>query len=472
VARAAGAAREEGLASAYLAIGLTEAGADAAEIGAVIDAGQEAIRAMPAHAQRPGIYLNLSAAALYAGDCDRAVEIATEGLRDARLTGHQTAYGAGIATNGADALLWRGRPVEAAALLDAHQPVEATVTTALIWYVIRAQVAVALDDLAGAARLIEAAQAMGGTEQAETTIVRHLAIARSLLALATDRAAEVPAIVSAAVGAAPAFAGSEEDDARLAWLAARALADVGAGRRARDDRVALAADVGVADAVLAAAEARLDHPFAETGAPRRRARALVELARAEHARMRGVDDAATWAGLRRTWDALGHVPNRVYATYRQAEAELATGRPGRTAGRATLATAYRDALAMATPGLVRAIEQVARRARIPLHPVTDEEPSTPAQTDTAAGRRARPGSAEALGLTPREAEILGLVAAGMSNREIGEHLYISPKTAGVHISSILGKLQVGGRVQAAAVARRLGLADPSSGDPTPLAAKK
>jgi DNA-binding NarL/FixJ family response regulator len=62
-------------------------------------------------------------------------------------------------------------------------------------------------------------------------------------------------------------------------------------------------------------------------------------------------------------------------------------------------------------------------------------------------------------LTPREAEVLRLVAQGMSNREIANHLYISAKTVSVHVSNILAKLGASGRTEAAAVARRRGLLD-------------
>jgi DNA-binding NarL/FixJ family response regulator len=70
---------------------------------------------------------------------------------------------------------------------------------------------------------------------------------------------------------------------------------------------------------------------------------------------------------------------------------------------------------------------------------------------------AAPTPAEQLGLTPREAEVLALVAAGRSNRQIAQALFISPKTISVHVSSILAKLGVAGRVEAAAIAHRLGL---------------
>jgi len=68
----------------------------------------------------------------------------------------------------------------------------------------------------------------------------------------------------------------------------------------------------------------------------------------------------------------------------------------------------------------------------------------------------------ALGLTSRERDVLRLVSAGRTNRQIAEELFISPKTASVHVSNILGKLGVSGRGEAAAVAHRLGLFPPDS----------
>ena len=74
----------------------------------------------------------------------------------------------------------------------------------------------------------------------------------------------------------------------------------------------------------------------------------------------------------------------------------------------------------------------------------------------AASPRQRAGSSD---LTPREREILTLVAEGRSNGEIGKQLFISTKTVSVHVSNILGKLGASGRTEAAALARRRGLID-------------
>jgi DNA-binding NarL/FixJ family response regulator len=93
------------------------------------------------------------------------------------------------------------------------------------------------------------------------------------------------------------------------------------------------------------------------------------------------------------------------------------------------------------------VQALARRARL------DLAPPTPGR-----GRDGgRPTPAAQLGLTPREAEVLALVAAGRSNRQIAQALFISPKTVGVHVSNLLAKLGAADRVEAAAIAHRLGL---------------
>jgi len=96
--------------------------------------------------------------------------------------------------------------------------------------------------------------------------------------------------------------------------------------------------------------------------------------------------------------------------------------------------------------LVRELELLAERARLDL---------TPPQTDSRDGSE---GLEESLGLTPREVQVLRLVARGYTNREIAATLVISVKTASVHVSHILTKLSVPNRAAAAAVAHRLGVA--------------
>jgi DNA-binding NarL/FixJ family response regulator len=97
--------------------------------------------------------------------------------------------------------------------------------------------------------------------------------------------------------------------------------------------------------------------------------------------------------------------------------------------------------------LRRELELLARRGRARL-----EATAQPGATEP-------PTEVSSLGLTRREAEVLALVAAGRTNRQIGEALFITPKTASLHVSRILAKLGVAGRVEAATIAHRLGLVE-------------
>jgi DNA-binding NarL/FixJ family response regulator len=94
------------------------------------------------------------------------------------------------------------------------------------------------------------------------------------------------------------------------------------------------------------------------------------------------------------------------------------------------------------------------RPRPPV-PAPRESGGTPRDSAFPASRAA--DELARFGLTEREREVLALVAAGRSNPEIARELYISAKTVSVHVSNILTKLGVGGRVEAAAVAHRLGI---------------
>jgi DNA-binding NarL/FixJ family response regulator len=75
-------------------------------------------------------------------------------------------------------------------------------------------------------------------------------------------------------------------------------------------------------------------------------------------------------------------------------------------------------------------------------------------------QRAQPLDDDMYGLTPRECEVLALLVDGLSQPDIAERLYLSPKTIGTHIQRIMGKMGVRSRTQAVAVAARDGLFDP------------
>ena len=86
-----------------------------------------------------------------------------------------------------------------------------------------------------------------------------------------------------------------------------------------------------------------------------------------------------------------------------------------------------------------------------------ERASSSGDEATAPPRPAAEEPEDPFGLTARERDVLALVAAGATNREIGERLHMAEKTASVHVSRILAKLNVRSRTEAAAVAHRQGL---------------
>jgi DNA-binding CsgD family transcriptional regulator len=182
-------------------------------------------------------------------------------------------------------------------------------------------------------------------------------------------------------------------------------------------------------------------------APTSTIEANLGTAEAEWSRVAGSSDPERWATAAHAWEELGHAYPAAYARWRQAEALLARG-PSRDGAAAALTQAWTVAGGLEAGRLATEIESLARRARVVLARPGDGEPHDPVPP-------VAPG--DELGLTPREREVLALVADGRTNRQIAEALFISQKTASVHVSNILAKLGVANRAEAGAVAHRLGL---------------
>jgi ATP/maltotriose-dependent transcriptional regulator MalT len=156
---------------------------------------------------------------------------------------------------------------------------------------------------------------------------------------------------------------------------------------------------------------------------------------------------AAWDDAAQAWEAVGQPYPLAAALLRMAGAALSAG--DRDAGGMGLRRAAALAQDLGARPLSGDIALIARRARISLS--GGDEPAT-------AGATAPPQvPGPALGLTAREYDVLRLIAAGHSNREIASELFISVKTASVHVSNILGKLGVASRGEAAATAHRLRL---------------
>ncbi len=173
--------------------------------------------------------------------------------------------------------------------------------------------------------------------------------------------------------------------------------------------------------------------------------AWLDQARTEIADASGDPVPDAWARLVSAWEEPGCRFFAAEARYRQADALLRTG-GGRSAADRTKAThlladARRTADELGAEPLRRNIEDLARRARLRLSEDSQADPSAP-------------GEPSLFKLTRRELQVLHLVNEGRSNGEIGSTLFISTKTASVHVSNILRKLGATNRIEAAAIARR------------------
>ena len=168
-------------------------------------------------------------------------------------------------------------------------------------------------------------------------------------------------------------------------------------------------------------------------------RGRLAKAEAEWTRLQGRSDPARWQAAVEAF-SYGNVYAVARCQWRLAEALAGGGDRERAtaAARAAHATATR----LGSAPLREALEALARRGRLDLGVVL------PAQRTLA-------------GLTPRELEVLRLLVEGRSNRQIAEQLFISAKTASVHVTNLLSKLGVHSRLEAAAMARRLGLEQPA-----------
>ncbi len=161
---------------------------------------------------------------------------------------------------------------------------------------------------------------------------------------------------------------------------------------------------------------------------------------AERTRAAGDSDPAAWRAAVDAWTDRDRPYDVAYARWRLAEASL--GRGDRSGAQEALAAAHGWASEQGARPLLAEVTALARRARLSLDAIA--EPAAPIAKDR-------------FGLTTREREVLGLVAAGLTNRQIAERLFISENTAGVHVSNIIGKLGASGRIEAAAIAHRAGL---------------
>ena len=226
------------------------------------------------------------------------------------------------------------------------------------------------------------------------------------------------------------------------WSARFAMLSVAAAVEQALDALAAGEPVDV-DATVNRLRQRIDDVRAQDSSGTVARDIVAHLAHADASLTRLTSpDPEVWAEAVKRWEGIGDCWWVAVATLREADAAASTGDTARAAN--ALQAAYRMAVGLGAAGLEAQAEAVSRRTRLSV-----EAPVRVTIDDT---------SIERLGLTAREAEVLALVAIGQTNRQIGEQLFVSEKTASVHVSNILRKLGVSSRVDAAAVAQRLGIA--------------
>jgi DNA-binding NarL/FixJ family response regulator len=411
-------------------------GTDLAAIGCHAD-GIEMITAGLQIAQQIGdgvevarCQLNLTVTLVEARRPKEALRAGEAGIAGAAALGLGRVHGAAILGGVLEALYLLGRwdelQTRAHAALDREPEPWSTVPVRMP----RCRVALAHGDLTLAAADLAAMTAVpGAVDDAHygvdlAALDATLAAARGDLAHATTRASDALKIAAAA-----------EDLGRhlsTAALAVRIEADALDTARLRGHRVDSAATRHRAEHMVTTAR---DAVARITGAGGRLSPVfslLETLADAELSRIPGPPDPELWHRIATSEHADPYLAS--YAGLQQAAGLLARRR--RREATVALRNAEAAARRLTAAPLCAEIATLARRARIDL---AAPDPAPPAEPDP-------------VGLTPREREVITLLSDGLSNAEIARTLYISEKTASVHVSNILRKLGVTSRLQAAAAA--------------------
>jgi DNA-binding CsgD family transcriptional regulator len=381
--------------------------------------------------------INMSDVLLMLGRFADAVRIADEGMGLAEQAGTARTAGAFLRGNKVEALLRSGRWAEAIAPVAPGAEAGGVFTATLL--LLRAELHAHTGNYdEGEQELREARRHLRNAGAAQWAL--PMAALEAELAHGRGRLEQAQEITEHALKRETPGEGY-----RYRWpvmsLAARIAAE--RAQAARDEqRPAPAAAEQLIDRLRADA----DHVATQTPADR----GHVALIRAEHARLHQADENRAWSEAVSACRPMNEPLPLAYSLLRYAEALVADGDTSAAAEAARESAALTRRMG-ALP-LLEATEALMRGARLrDEHETADEVPTADEPID------AEPDDSEQLGLTAREREVLRLVAEGHSNSEIAQELFISRKTASVHVSNILAKLGVTSRVQAAAVAHRRGL---------------
>ncbi|MCU1427247.1 MAG: family ATPase [Actinomycetia bacterium] len=433
---AAGARLEEGMARHSLALALAVAGEPEAALTELLAATSIALEAGDI-VELAWACLHLSSVGAQASRLGEAVTAISDLAASARRLGLERVVAGLLECLAAGGLIDLGRYEEAEALLAGVVARGPAGLEVVALHIARGTLAVRRGDCAAADDDLRAAQALTlGLRDGRINGLVFDGLAE--LARMEGRLDDARQTVLDGLDAV-AHTGDDDMIARLCLTGVRVEADRAEQRRSTSASAAvddLWADV---QRLLATAEDAV--PGASTRTRAAAAESSVMNARAEAARIEGTATPAMWEVVTAAWEQLGSPHQGAAARWRLAEALFAAGR--RDDAARELRTAYEAAVALAAAPLVAGMEELGRRALVSLAP-NAAAPNGGAEEPVASG------------LTPRELEVLRLVAAGRTNRQVGETLFMSEKTASVHVSRILAKLGVASRGEAAALAHLRG----------------
>jgi DNA-binding CsgD family transcriptional regulator len=233
---------------------------------------------------------------------------------------------------------------------------------------------------------------------------------------------------------------------RVTAIALAARADRAAQLRAAGDAPGADAEAAAGAALLAVAREGASYPTRPKAVLGPEGRGWLARCEAEYARLTGTNSPDVWERVLAEFGP-GYVYETARTQWRLAEALVEAGRRDEAAA---VWHAARDTASRLQAGpLGAALDDLARRARL-----------DPGHENRGGHGNGSSGTSPLAALTDREREVLSLLARGMSNREIGAELFITPKTASVHVSNILAKLGAASRTEAAAIAYREGAQRP------------
>lgn len=384
-------------------------------------------------------YINASEALDVAGRVEESIALAEEGIEAAREFGADRHHGDLLRSEIVGRLVRSSRWKDADTLLGELVEREPSGVAGEKTYTYLAYLHAERGEFeAASSALRRAAAAVGHPERSEG--VGLLTEVKATVELWSHRPEAAANAVAACLGGLL----DEErpfDIARVYELGARAHAEMAA--RAPSDKRLRSRAAAAVDGLLEGLDTGIARVPGTTPPLVLAARATLI---AERTQISDVPEGSPWDAVIGLWESVGNRYLAAYARWRKAEA-LLTGKGDRRSVESLLMDASAVAQELDARPLLEEVQALARRARVDLK-------WADLSSDT------RSDALEQFDLTPRELEVLALLGDGLTNREIAGRLFISDKTASVHVSHILSKMSAPNRAGAAATAQRLGIADP------------